>query len=235
MFAGQTKHVRALNSIVEDKIDVTPIRRHQKPSGDRGRFVFDVPTSADVPSQTIEGTPGLVVLEMAACSFSNRSHEISAKVRGEPPTRIGLVADLTNPMWEQTVVDPRYQCLIPLNHFANPDGPKGDKTRAWFSINRQSLVAWAGICRNTPEFGPVFAGMTGEANEKVRPYNDRMPILLKREDYEIWLHGDVQDVTGFQFREPPLSDEFEILETMDRWQSGVPPTKAFPRKGNMLM
>nr|WP_245515513.1 SOS response-associated peptidase [Rhizobium deserti] len=62
-----------------------------------------------------------------------------------------------------------------------------------------------------------------------------MPILLKPEDYETWLHGDVQDVIRFQFRRPPPSDDFEILETMDRWQSGVPPTKAFPRKGDMLM
>ncbi|WP_246642862.1 hypothetical protein [Rhizobium laguerreae] len=41
---------------------------------------------------------------------------------GEPPGRIGLVADLTNPLWDRIVVDPRYRCLIPLTHFANIRG-----------------------------------------------------------------------------------------------------------------
>lgn len=93
---------------------------------------------------------------------------------GEPPNRIGLVADLANPLWERIVVDPRYRCLIPLTYFANSDGVKGAKTRSWFSSNRQPLMAWAGFAKNTPDFGPVFAGMTMTANEKIRPFNDRM-------------------------------------------------------------
>jgi putative SOS response-associated peptidase YedK len=122
--------------------------------------------------------------------------------------------------------------LIPLTHFANPDGPKGEKTRTWFSLNRQPLIAWAGFCRNTPEFGAVFAGMTGEANEKVRPLNDRMPVLLKPDEYDRWLHADIQEVIRFQFREPPPSENFDVLETRDRWQSGVPPQQSIPKKSN---
>lgn len=62
-------------------------------------------------------------------------------LRGEGPGRIGLVADLTNPMWEQVVVDTRYRCLIPLTHFANPNGDPGAKTRTWFSVAGEPLVA----------------------------------------------------------------------------------------------
>jgi putative SOS response-associated peptidase YedK len=133
-------------------------------------------------------------------------------------------------MWERTVVDRQYRCLIPLTHFANPDGVKGEKTRTWFSLHRQPLMAWAGFCRNTPEFGPVFAGMTGEATETVRPLNDRMPVLLKPEEYERWLHGDIQEVIRFQFRDPWPSEDFEVLHTRDRWQSGMLPGKALPRR-----
>lgn len=199
-------------------------------------FGVDVPPSADVPSETIEGTPGLIVFEKDGLRvLKSIPWGFPRNVRAEPPSRIGLVADLTNPLWERTVVDPRYRCLIPLTHFANPDGPKGEKTRAWFSVHRQPLMAWAGFCRNTKEFGPVFAGMTMVANEKIRPFNDRMPALLKPDEYGQWLHGDIAAVIRFQFRDPPPPDDFEILETRDRWQSGVPPTKAFPRRGNMLM
>ncbi len=193
-------------------------------------FGVDVPTDAPVPSETIEGTQGLVVfkkdglrhLRSIPWGFPRRS-------RDSPPTRLGLVADLTNPMWERTVVDPIYRCLIPLTHFAEPDGPKGEKTRTWFSLNRQPLVAWAGFCRRTPEFGPVFAGMTGEANEKIRPLNDRMPVLLTPNEYDAWLSGDIQDVIRFQFRPPMSADAFDTLETDDKWQSGKSPNRTIPR------
>lgn len=67
-------------------------------------------------------------------------------------------------------------------------------------------MAWAGICKNTPDFGSVFAGMTMTANEKIRPFNHRMPVLLERQEYDRWLHGSIEDVIAFQFRDPPPSD-----------------------------
>jgi hypothetical protein len=45
-------------------------------------------------------------------------HTKEMRVEGEPPGRIGLVADLTNALWSGTAVDPKYRCLIPLTHFA---------------------------------------------------------------------------------------------------------------------
>lgn len=204
-------------------------------------FGIDVPPVFEVPSETIEGTQGLIVIEKDSLhllksvpwGFPRQTSEM--RHSGEPPGRIGLVADLTNPLWNKTVVDPRYRCLIPLTHFANPDGPKGEKTRAWFSKLRQPLMAWAGFCRNISGFGPVFAGMTMTANEKVRPYNDRMPAILAPDEYDRWLHGTIQDVIAFQFREPPPAEDFEILHTRDRWRSGIPPGKAWATRSNMLI
>ena len=167
---------------------------------------------------------GLRLLKSVTWGFPRQA----SQMRGtrEPVGRIGLVADLTNPLWEHTVVDPRYRCLIPISHFANPGGPKGAKTRAWFSLARQPLAAWAGFCRNTHEFGPVFAGMTMAANEKIRPYNDRMPVLLDEADWARWLQGTIQDVIAFQFREPRPPEEFDVLETQNLWRSGVSPSQA---------
>src|SRR3546814_10077765 len=97
------------------------------------------------------------------------SSDLEMRLRGDPPGRIGLVADLTNPMWETLVVESRYRCLIPLTHFANPNGTPGEKTRSWFSLEGQPIVAWSGFCKNTAEFGPVYAGMTMEANGAAMP------------------------------------------------------------------
>ena len=193
-------------------------------------FCADVSSPIAVPTEVIEGNPGLVVLENGgrrllknmSWGFPRLTRDM--RLRGDPPGRLGLVADLTNPMWEQLVVDPRYRCLIPISHFANPDGDPGEKTRTWFSVTGEPLLAWAGFCRNTPDFGPVFAGMTMTANALVEPYNDRMLVLLARDEYERWLHGSIQDVIAFQFQPPLASERMTILNTQDRWKSGkLPP------------
>ena len=182
-----------------------------------------------VPDETVEGTPGLVVIESkgrrlirpATWGFPRPSLERA--IRGEPAQRVGMVADLTNPMWKQVVVDPRYRCLIPITHFANPDGEPGAKTRTWFSVKDRPIVAWAGFCRNLPDVGPVYAGMTMDANEAIPPTNDRMPVLLDPEDHDAWLHGSIQDVIRFMYRPPFAADRMLVQRTDDAWRSGSPP------------
>ncbi|WP_374394932.1 SOS response-associated peptidase family protein [Sphingopyxis sp.] len=192
-------------------------------------------TDIAVPSETIEALPGLVVHEangrrhLRQMLWGFRRHTREMRLRGDPPGRIGLVADLTNPMWEGLVVEPKYRCLIPLTHFANPNGAPGEKTRSWFSAEGQPIMAWAGFAKNTPELGPVYAGMTMDANELVHPYNDRMPVLLLPHEYERWLHGSIKDVIGFQFRPPPPPENFIVEHTDDLWRSGKLPPSASPQ------
>ncbi|MBB3890569.1 putative SOS response-associated peptidase YedK [Phenylobacterium haematophilum] len=181
------------------------------------------------PQTTVEGEPGVVIFE--------REGERRARVMtwGFPrlarsgPDRIGLVADLTNPMWDSVVADPRYRCLIPITHFANPAGDEGAKTRTWFSVTEEPLFAWGGFCRNTPELGPVFAGMTMNANELVEPYNDRMPVLVRREEWRHWLSGPIKDIIYFQIREPLPAGLMTMEHTDDRWRSGKAPPMPAPQ------
>jgi putative SOS response-associated peptidase YedK len=65
-------------------------------------------------------------------------------------------------------------------------------------VKDEPLVAWAGFCRNLPDVGPVFAGMTMTVNDAVMPYNDRKPVLLGRHEYERWLHGSISAAHGRQ-------------------------------------
>lgn len=182
-----------------------------------------------VPSEMVEGDVGPIVIEnagrrllkMARWGFPRHTRE--QQLRGEEPGIIGLVADLTNPMWDTMVVEPRYRCLIPVTHFANPAGEKGEKTRSWFSVKGEPIVAWAGFCRNLPDVGPVFAGMTMTANSAVMPYNDRMPVLLLPDEHDRWLHGSIEDVIEIQFRPPIASNRIEIAHSDDRWRSGAKP------------
>lgn len=176
--------------------------------------------------EMVEGNRGLVVresngrrvLQTMTWGFPLLTQEM--REAGEPIGRIGLVANLTSALWEKTVVDSRYRCLIVLTDFANPDGQQGAKTRTWYSLRDQPIMAWAGFCRNTPELGPVYAGMTMTANEVVAETNDRMPVLLEPSDYDLWLHGSIRDVIGFQFRHPPLGTRMAVIKSADLWRGG---------------
>jgi len=182
-----------------------------------------------MPAEMTEGLEGPIVIEnggrrlLKVAQWGFPRHTREGAIRGDEPGIIGLVADLTNPMWDTLVFEPRYRCLIPLTHFANPAGDQGSKTRSWFSVKDEPLVAWAGFCRNLPDVGPVFAGMTTAANDTVMPYNDRMPVLLGRGEYERWLHGSIGDVIEFQFRPSLAADRIEVMHTEDRWRSGEVP------------
>jgi putative SOS response-associated peptidase YedK len=126
-------------------------------------FSAEPPQGLATPTETIEGHPGLVVIErdgqrhLRSFSWGFPRLDRERLDCGDMPQPLGLVADLTNLMWEKLVVDPRYRCLIVLTHFANPDGVPGAKTRTWFSVEDRPIMAWAGFCRNTPEFGPAYA------------------------------------------------------------------------------
>lgn len=204
------------------------------------QFEVPAPGHLKVPAELVEGVVGPIVVERegtrllktASWGFPRQTAEMGWK--GEPVSRIGLVADLRNPLWDRVAVDPRYRCLIPMSHFANPEGNAGKKTRAWFSSVDGSLLAWAGFVRNSQEFGVVYAGLTTDANELVKPFNDRMPLLVGLDEYHRWLHGSISDVIEFQYRAPPPSDQLAVHHTKDRWNSGIPP-RALHAQQTMLM
>jgi putative SOS response-associated peptidase YedK len=186
-------------------------------------FGIDGVPDLSSPKETVPRGAGLVVrrhregrsLHAMSWGFPRQTPEMRT------PSPVNLVADLTNPMWETMVQDPRYRCLIPVTAFAEPTGLKGAKRRSWYSVIDEPLFAWAGFCRNTDVWGPVFAGMTTDSNTAVEPLNPRMPVLLYPHEYDRWLTGPIADVLGFQNRSYP-SSRLSVEETDDRWVSGRP-------------
>lgn len=177
----------------------------------------------EIPREVTRATQGLVIRETKAGRVANVmnwgfprppvDHDLFTKTDLKA---VNLVANLTSPMWDVMVQDTRYRCLIPVSEFANPDGEPGHKTRSWFKVADKPLFAWAGFCRNTREWGAVFAGLTTDALSIIHPTNDRMPVMLRPAEYERWLHGPIADVIGFQFRKYPPG-YLEKRTTDERW------------------
>ena len=92
----------------------------------------------------------------------------------------------------------RRRCVVPMNCFYVHDRQR--KPHA-FGVKDSPLFAVAGIWENwrdpaTDEWERTFATVTVEANVLIATYNDRMPAILRREDYARWLgtEEDPRDV-----------------------------------------
>jgi putative SOS response-associated peptidase YedK len=141
-----------------------------------------------------------------------------SKKTGQPikPKPVNNIADLTSFMWRFVAPRPEHRCIIPLTGFCEAEGEAGSKTRTWFSVKERPIFAWAGMWKNSDEWGPVYSGLMTDCNEVVRPVHDRMPVLLHEEDYDLWLRGSLEDVMSFQGRCFP--DELTALRrTEEPW------------------
>lgn len=172
-------------------------------------FGVDELPELQVPYETKPEKPGIVI---HSADGERTIHEIrwgflrtvyDAQVGRDVTKAVNLVAEL--PTWEHLVVEPRYRCLIPVTQFAEPEGAKGRMTRTWFGVKGWPIFAWAGFCQKTQQRGNVFAGMTTNSNEAVDPLNNRMPVILKPEEYDRWLTCSIGEVIAYQFRKFPAS------------------------------
>ena len=108
---------------------------------------------------------------------------------------------------------------------AEAEGLKGSKTRTWFSIKDQPIFGWAGLWRESAEWGPVYSGAMTDCNEAIRPVHDRMPVLLHMDEYDQWLRGDFEQLLAFQACCFP--DELIVTErTAEPWTKRKEPGSA---------
>jgi putative SOS response-associated peptidase YedK len=133
------------------------------------------------------------------------------------PIPVNNIADLNKGMWVGLARKPQWRCLIPLTGFCEAQGPKGKMTRTWLSLNDRPIFAWAGLWRESAEWGAVYSGAMTDCNEAIRPIHHRMPVLLHEDEYDRWLNGSFEDLIGFQERCFP--DELIVIDpTTELWR-----------------
>lgn len=95
----------------------------------------------------------------------------------------------------------RRRCLIPATGFYEWQATKQGKQPWYVRVRDSELFAMAGLWEHWEgEAGVIesFAIIVTEANERVRPIHDRMPVILAPKDYRFWLDPDNHDSDGLQ-------------------------------------
>lgn len=121
------------------------------------------PVQSNAGDEVYPGTPGVVVRETDGAriaqsmtwGFPLRLKTMSPTARPKP---VNNIADLRKGMWIGLARKPEWRCLIPVTAFAEAEAEKGSKTRTWFSVRGEPIFAWAGLWRDSAEWGPVYSG-----------------------------------------------------------------------------
>jgi len=101
------------------------------------------------------------------------------------------------------------RCLVPADGFYEWRRETGTKVPFWFHPARGGVLALAGIWERWSPPGRLphhgFALLTVEANGDVADVHDRMPVLLDRSAWDVWLRGDasLDQVTSLVVPAPP--------------------------------
>jgi putative SOS response-associated peptidase YedK len=193
------------------------------PDAVAAHFKARIHLQSNAPEETLPGYPGLVVREDAGERILQSMTwgfplAMKSKKTGQPikPKPVNNIADLSSFMWRFIAPKPEHRCLIPLTGFCEAEGEKGAKCRTWFGVKGQPIFAWAGMWKDSHEWGPVYSGLMTDCNEAVRPVHNRMPVLLHEEDCDRWLRGSLDDVVAFQDRCFP--DELIAMDrTSEPW------------------
>lgn len=152
----------------------------------------DAAQGANVGDEVYPGYPGLVVAEGEVRRMTWGFPLVLTGKQGQAlkprPVNNARTDKLSTFFWRASFE--RRRCLIPLDAWAEAQGPKGAMTRTWLSVPGEPLIAVAGLWRRCEEWGEAYAmAMTDSAGSEAAAVHSRMPVILSRGDCARWLSG----------------------------------------------
>lgn len=92
----------------------------------------------------------------------------------------------------------RRRCVVPADGFFEWTGPKEDRQPLWFHRPDGKLFFFAGLYESwrpkPTEWQTTFTIVTTDSNELIRPFHDRMPVVLSDEEVDDWLFPGQEDM-----------------------------------------
>ena len=200
------------------------------------RLLFELPAFDErlvVPRYNIAPTQPIVVVRRDAEGPRAPADALGADPRlGEGPEDLPL---MINARAERIAEKPAYRdafkyrrCLVPASGFyewqTRGKGPKQPFSRAPVRCaGRQSLIAFAGLWEtwhgaDGSEIDTATI-VTTDANERLRPIHDRMPVVLAPEDFEAWLSRETDPAEAQALLKPAPEDLFSLTPVSTRVNS----------------
>jgi putative SOS response-associated peptidase YedK len=104
------------------------------------------------------------------------------------------------------------RCLVPMNAFFEWSGPKEHRIKHRIAPISQDLFALAGLWERWgqgEDLVETYTIITCAPNDAMAPIHNRMPVVLRDEDYDGWLRDGQMDLLrpyeGQLLIEPPAS------------------------------
>ena len=112
------------------------------------------------------------------------------------------------------------RCLIPADGFFEWKKDGKHKQPYLIGVGQGDLFAFAGLWEAWERDGEVIQSctvLTTEANDFIRSVHDRMPVILHRQDYDLWLDPGVQDGGKVQHLLRPYQDAEMFAVPVSTW------------------
>ena len=103
----------------------------------------------------------------------------------------------------------------PTKRYAEAVGAKGKMTETWLSVKDEPIFAWAGLWRSSDEWGDCYTGVMTENAPELEYIHDRSPVILERDQWQIWLNAPLPDL--YQFDRPYPADNLLVEVTHKLW------------------
>jgi len=174
-------------------------------------------TGANFADEIYPGYPGLVIAAGQVGTMTwGFPLVLKSKKTGEPlkpkPVNNAREDKLNTPFWRDSFV--RRRCLIPVTAWAEAEGLKGSMTRTWHALDGHDVFAVAGVWRKTAEWGAAYSMVMVDGCEQMSDVHDRMPTVLRREDWTQWTDGTPDQ--AFQLCQV-CPDPLHIERTPEPW------------------
>jgi len=155
--------------------------------------------NANFAAEVYPGYPGLVIADGAVRAMTwgfplSLKSKKTGKALKPKPVNNAREDKLATPFWRDSFT--RRRCLIPVTAWAEAEGQPGRMTRTWYSLPGDDLFAVAGIWRRTEEWGDAYSMVMVDGCEQMADVHDRMPTILRREDWPGWIHGPPEVAFG---------------------------------------
>jgi putative SOS response-associated peptidase YedK len=200
----------------EDR-DVCNLYRMTTPTAEIARLFSARPDmGANYAAEVYPGYPGLVVVSGQARAMTWGLPLVLTGKQGQKlkpkPVNNAREDKLLTAFWRSSFHSRR--CLIPVSAWAEAEGGKGKMTRTWHAMPDREPFAVAGLWRPTFEWGNAYAMVMANGCPSMADVHDRMPVILRPEEWETWITGSADDALELC---RPWQGELAIDRTAEPW------------------